>query len=94
MELALGLRISGPRAYELGLVNRLVPETEVVPAATDLARQLCGLPRATLLANRSLVDALIPRVPRDVAERGELLRRQVLDTDDATEGFLRFAEGR
>jgi enoyl-CoA hydratase/carnithine racemase len=94
MELALGLRISGPRAYELGLVNRLVPEQEVIPAAIDLGRQLCGLPRATLLANRSLVDALIPRLPRDVAERGEILRRQVVATADAAEGFLRFAEKR
>jgi enoyl-CoA hydratase/carnithine racemase len=94
MELALGLRISGPRAYELGLVNRLVPEPEVIPAAIDLGRQLCSLPRATLLANRSLVDALIPRVPRDVAERSEILRRQVVATPDATEGFLRFAEKR
>jgi enoyl-CoA hydratase len=94
MELALGLRISGPRAYELGLVNRLVPEPEVIPAAIDLGRQLCRLPRATLLANRSLVDALIPRVPRDVAERSEILRRQVVATPDATEGFLRFAEKR
>jgi enoyl-CoA hydratase/carnithine racemase len=94
MELALGLRISGPRAYELGLVNRLVPEAEVVPAAIDLARQLCSLPRATLLANRSLVDALIPRMPRDVAERAELLRAQVVTTADATEGFMRFAEKR
>jgi len=94
MELALGLRISGPRAYELGLVNRLVPEPEVISAAIDLGRQLCRLPRATLLANRSLVDALIPRVPRDVVERGEILRRQVVATPDATEGFLRFAEKR
>jgi enoyl-CoA hydratase len=94
MELALGLRISGPRAYELGLVNRLVAEPDVIPAAIDLARQLCRLPRTTLLANRSLVDALVPYVPRDVAERAEMLRAQVVGSADAAEGFLRFAEGR
>lgn len=94
MELALGLRVSGPRAYELGLVNRLVPEPDVLSCAIDLARQLCRLPRATLLANRSLVDALIPFVPRDVAERAEQLREQVVATSEAAEGFLRFAEKR
>jgi hypothetical protein len=65
-----------------------------VPTAIDLARQLCSLPRPTLLANRSLVDALVPRMPRDVADRAEFLRAQVVATADATEGFMRFAEKR
>jgi enoyl-CoA hydratase/carnithine racemase len=94
MELALGLRLTGPRAYELGLVNRLVPEEDVLPAAIELARQLCRLPRPTLLANRALVDALIPYVPADVAERADQLRKQVLETSDAAEAFIRFAEKR
>jgi enoyl-CoA hydratase/carnithine racemase len=94
MELALGLRLSGPRAYELGLVNRLVPEPEVLPLAIELARQLCRLPRATVLANRSLVDALIPAVPAPVAGRAEELRAQVATSPEAAEGFLRFAEKR
>jgi enoyl-CoA hydratase/carnithine racemase len=94
MELALGLRLTGPRAYELGLVNRLVPEQDVLPTAIDIARQLCHLPRATLVANRSLVDALIPVVPRNVAERAERLRQQIVETPDAVEAFTRFAEKR
>jgi enoyl-CoA hydratase/carnithine racemase len=92
MELALGLRLTGARAYELGLVNRLVPEADVLPAAIDLARQLCRLPRGTLMANRALVDALIPLVPPAVAEHAEELRTQVAATAEAAEGFLRFAE--
>jgi enoyl-CoA hydratase/carnithine racemase len=94
MELALGLRLTGARAYELGLVNRLVPEADVLPVAIDLARQLCRLPRGTLMANRSLVDALIPSVPQPVAGRAEELREQVAGTAEAAEGFLRFAEKR
>jgi enoyl-CoA hydratase len=94
MELALGLRLTGRRAYELGLVNRLVPESDVLPVAVDLARQLCRLPRATLVANRSLVDALIPGVPSNVTERAEQLRRQVVETPEAAEAFIRFAEKR
>lgn len=91
MELALGLRLSGPRAYDLGLVNRLVPDSDVLPVAIDLARQLCRLPRATLIANRALVDALTPMIPAEVGQRAEHLRRQVVDTPEAAEGFLRFA---
>jgi enoyl-CoA hydratase len=94
MELALGFRLSGPRAHELGLVNRLVPERDVLPVAIDLARHLCRLPRATLVANRALVDALIPVVPPDVAARAVQLRQQVLSTPESAEAFLRFAEKR
>jgi enoyl-CoA hydratase/carnithine racemase len=94
MEFALGFRISGQRAYELGLVNRLVPEQDVLPAAIDLARHLCCLPRASLMANRSLVDALIPMVPRDVAARAERLREEVVSSPESAEAFLRFAEKR
>jgi enoyl-CoA hydratase len=94
MELALGFRLCGQRAYELGLVNRLVPEQEVLPVAIDLARHLCRMPRATVVANRSLVDALIPMVPRDVAVRAQRQREQVVSSPEAVEAFLRFAEKR
>ena len=91
MELSLGIRMTGQRAYDLGLVNRLVPDEQLLPAAIELAQELCGLPRDTLIANRSLVDALVPKVPPAVTERAWLLRQEVTQSPDAIEGFLKFA---
>jgi enoyl-CoA hydratase/carnithine racemase len=47
-ELALGLRVSAARAYQVGMVNRLVPDGELMTAAMYYADYLCELPRAAL----------------------------------------------
>jgi enoyl-CoA hydratase/carnithine racemase len=45
VELSLtGELISGSRAYELGLLNRLVPQEQVLPTAIALAGELAALP--------------------------------------------------
>lgn len=92
MELALGLRMSGRRAYELGIVNRLVAKDDLITTALELAGQLCTLPRATLIANRALVDSLIPLVPDSVAGTAEDQREHIAESPDAQAGFLGFAE--
>ena len=33
--------ISAQRAYEAGLINRIVPQEQLVPAATELAERIC-----------------------------------------------------
>jgi enoyl-CoA hydratase len=94
MELALGLRMGARRAYELGMVNRLVPDDELLPAAIDLARQLCGMPRAAITANRELVDSLIPTIPEQVAAHAEEVRRQLAGSPESAAAFRAFAEAR
>jgi enoyl-CoA hydratase len=92
MELALGLRMGARRAYELGMVNRLVPDQELLPSAIDLAKQICGLPRGAVTANRDLVDSLVPAIPEQVAAHAEELRRQLAGSPDSAAAFRRFAE--
>lgn len=92
MELALGLRMSGRRAYELGIVNRLVTGDQLIPESLALARQLSEMPRATLIANRALVDSLIPIVPESVATRAQTERERVRTLPEAQAGFLRFVK--
>ena len=92
MELALGLRMTGRRAYELGIVNRLVAKDDLVTAALELAGQLCALPRATLTANRALLDSLVPIVPPSVADVAEAQRQRIAESPDAQAGFLGFAQ--
>ena len=44
-----GRRIDGAEAARLGLATRLVPAAEVVASAVDLAAQVAGAPRTTLV---------------------------------------------
>src|SRR5579862_6470649 len=47
MEMALGFRFTAERFYQLGFLNRLVPQAELVPAAMAMAEHLLSLPPAS-----------------------------------------------
>jgi 2-(1,2-epoxy-1,2-dihydrophenyl)acetyl-CoA isomerase len=47
-ELVMGMRVSAARAYQVGMVNRLVADGELMPAALHCAKYLCELPRGPL----------------------------------------------
>ena len=47
-ELVLGLKVSAARAYQVGMVNRVVPSGELMPAALHYAQYLCDLPGESL----------------------------------------------
>lgn len=92
MELAMGLRISGQRAYEIGLVNRVVADELVLQTAIEYAERLSKLPRSALTGNRSLVDALVPIIPERVLSMEAEITRRNLASADSHAGFLSFAE--
>jgi enoyl-CoA hydratase len=95
LEMALtGDMISASRAYELGLLNRVVPAGEALAAAQALAR--------SIVANGPLSVAASKRVMRDQAgwAADEIWARQndivmpVFASNDAREGASAFAEKR
>jgi enoyl-CoA hydratase/carnithine racemase len=47
MEMALGFRFTAERFYQVGFLNRLVPEAELIPAAIAMAEHLLSLPPAS-----------------------------------------------
>src|SRR5689334_21571590 len=47
MEMALGFRFSAERFYQLGFINRLVPQSELLPTAISMAEHLLSLPPAS-----------------------------------------------
>lgn len=55
----LGDAISAGRARELGLVNRVVPAAEVVPAAVELAERICGNSQPALQASKRVARAAL-----------------------------------
>ena len=98
MEMMLtGEPVSAARAYELGLVNRVVPREEVVDAAVALAELICANAplsiRATKRVAREIIDGQVPAEDRRWEHSGtEMAALQ--RSDDAAEGRLAFAQKR
>ena len=47
MEMALGFRFPAERLYQVGFLNRLVPQDELMPTALSMAEHLLSLPPAS-----------------------------------------------
>jgi crotonobetainyl-CoA hydratase len=92
-----GEPISAARALELGLINRIVPQAEVLDEALKLAAKICvNAPLAVQTSKRVAYQMIDNRVPSEeqaweISKReGAVLRK----TADAKEGPAAFSEGR
>jgi enoyl-CoA hydratase/carnithine racemase len=94
LELGLtGDPVDAHRAYELGLVNRVVAPDEVLPVALELAGRIAangplGLAATKELLWRSALD------PTSVPDRQMEWQEIVLNSEDAREGARAFVEKR
>jgi enoyl-CoA hydratase/carnithine racemase len=92
--LMTGAPISAQEAYRVGLVNKVVPLAELMPAAEEMAERLC---RPGPLAVRAAKEAMI-RGSEMTLEEGLMLETKlfasVVDTEDADEGVKAFGEKR
>jgi enoyl-CoA hydratase/carnithine racemase len=93
MELLLtGRQIDAQRAYDIGLVNQVVPADQLMPAALELAETICkNGPLAVRTAKEIAVRSLALE-PGLVLEKA--LGAQVFESEDAKEGPLAFNEKR
>ncbi len=93
MELLLtGKPIDAKRAYDIGLINKIVPADQLMPAALELAETICkNGPLAVRTAKEIAVRAL-------GLESGFVLEKalgaRVMSSEDAKEGPRAFAEKR
>jgi enoyl-CoA hydratase len=93
MELLLtGKPIDAKRAYDIGLINDVVPSAELMPKAIELAEEICkNGPLAVRTAKEIAVRAL-------ELEKGFVLERvmgdRVMKSEDAKEGPRAFMEKR
>jgi crotonobetainyl-CoA hydratase len=92
-----GEPVSARRAHELGLVNRVVPQDQVVEAATALAEAICANAPLSVQASKRIALGIVDgRVPAEEerwalsASEGKGLR----ESADSKEGPLAFAEKR
>jgi crotonobetainyl-CoA hydratase len=96
--LLTGRRISAAEAARWGLVNRVVPAADLMPAVLDLARAICA---AAPLSVAAALEIMRATEGADVAEGYRIMRgdglpayRRMLSSDDAQEGARAFAERR
>jgi len=95
MELMLlGERVDALRAERIGLVNRVVPPEDVLPAAHEMARRLLAVSGSALSVVKSAVRALSD-MPEGPAFRAEaLFGQRAFTSADAAEGLDAFAARR
>ncbi len=90
----LGQDLDAARAYEMGMINKVVPLGEQMNAAMDYARILEESAPLVVQTIKSLVTDTVPRGPAEISAitRDKLL--SVRDSEDGAEGRNAFAEKR
>ena len=92
--LLMGRPIDAQEAYRIGLVNKVVPQEQVMPTAKEWAEVIC---RAGPLAVRAAKEAMIRGSDMTLDDGLKLessLLNHVMDTEDYAEGVAAFNEKR
>jgi 2-(1,2-epoxy-1,2-dihydrophenyl)acetyl-CoA isomerase len=95
LELAFsGQRLGAAEAHAIGLVNRVFPPDELLPAVLELAKHLAVLPPRTLgLTKRAFNDAVLPDLADRLAREASL-QEESASTADHREAIAAFLEKR
>lgn len=99
MAIALELTLTGDtmdaeRAFALGLVNRVVPQDQVLDEAVTLAERITANGPLAVQATKQLVRAASAQPPAEVWALQEQLQPVVFGSEDAKEGATAFIEKR
>jgi E-phenylitaconyl-CoA hydratase len=92
--LLMGKLVDAEEAYRIGLINKVVPQAELMPTAMEWAEALC---KAAPLAVRSAKEAMIRGADMTLDDGLRLessLVAYVMRTEDFTEGTTAFVEKR
>ena len=86
--------ISAARAYDLGLVNEVVPAAALVERTQALAERIAANAPLSVRAAKAMVDALDPTRTSEAFDLAESIWQPVYTSADAKEGPTAFAERR
>ncbi len=92
--LLIGDRVDARRAYDMGLVQRVVPHESVRAEAEALARRLCRNGPLAVRCTKEVAYRAQHLPFADAVRMGESLRRLASASEDAREGPLAFVEKR
>lgn len=89
----LGEKVPAKTAYEWGMVNRVVPDAELIPTATALANELANGPKALSLIRKLMWESLDNNWTQQLHEE-RMGQRIAGKTEDFIEGVTAFLEKR
>ena len=92
--LLTGNRISAQQALQWGLVNRVVPQAQLMDAAMDLATRITNQPPLAVRATKELVYRSRDMSIEDGMRMSGLFGAIARNTEDAKEGMKAFTEKR
>lgn len=92
--LLLGENFNAARAYELGLVTRVVPTTELAAAAEAMALRIASASPAAILATRRAVAFNLRESWADMVRFEEELAAEQFSHPDSKEGMAAFLQKR
>ncbi|MBV7407458.1 enoyl-CoA hydratase-related protein [Maritimibacter sp. DP1N21-5] len=92
--ICVGSLISAERLYELGVVNRVVPQADVLPAALALADDLLANSWTAIAFGKELFNHAMNEPLPDAIARGHANADRLMRSDDSREGIAAYAEKR
>jgi enoyl-CoA hydratase/carnithine racemase len=92
--LLIGDRVNAQRAYDMGLVNKVVPHEELMEEANRWAERLARNAPQAMAATKEMAVRSQALSFNDALRMGEAFRKIAGSTDDAREGIRAFREKR
>jgi enoyl-CoA hydratase/carnithine racemase len=86
--------IDAPTAFDLGLINRVVPPNLLLETARDLARRICANAPLAVRETLALARAVFSLPEERLQVRNEAAWARIAASEDAREGPRAFAEKR
>jgi enoyl-CoA hydratase/carnithine racemase len=93
MEMALGFRFTAERFYQVGFLNRLVPQDQLMPTAISMAEHLLSLPPASRVNTVHMMRQMRPE-PSAAQKALAAKLHEHGDKSDLMESRAAFAEKR
>jgi enoyl-CoA hydratase/carnithine racemase len=89
----MGGRITAQRAYEIGLVNKIVPSGQVLAEATKMAERICEMAPLAVQKCKHVMRTMY-KATAGVQEMSDYYMSAMRETEDGVEGPRAFAEKR
>lgn len=91
----LGRPFTAQRAYEMGLVNQVVPDGQQLDVALEMARDLETMaPLVLTTLKRFVTENTLPHTPSELVARGQMELDIVAHSQDLKEGISAFRDRR
>ena len=89
-----GDSLDAERAERIGLINRVVPTDQLLPAATKLASRLASGPTRAIFGTKASVNKILRDTANPVLDTSLALEKECFTTADPKEAINTFLEKR